>query len=221
MKHNNILPNGHFHKHWRRYLKTWFDQPGRKKSHRLARAMKAVKNAPRPVDGLLRPAVRAPTLKYNMKLREGRGFTLEELKGAGINPLKARSIGIAVDHRRHNRSEESLKTNIARLKEYKSRLIVLPKKKKTNTKYDKTSSKADTKKQYPNAADILSSAGPLVTRGRILPIVQQLDTETSRTISPTDSKAKSAYATLREARSAAKLVGLHVKSAEKKNKMAF
>ena len=36
--------------------------------------------APRPVDGLLRPAVRCPTIKYNTKLRAGRGFTLEELK---------------------------------------------------------------------------------------------------------------------------------------------
>jgi ribosomal protein L13E len=35
-----------------------------------------------------------------MKQRKGRGFTLEELKEAGISKLVARSVGIAVDHRR-------------------------------------------------------------------------------------------------------------------------
>lgn len=80
MKHNNQLPNGHFHKDWQRYIKTWYDQPGRKKSRRVARAKKALKVAPRPVDGLLRPIAHCQTLKYNMKVREGRGFTFLELK---------------------------------------------------------------------------------------------------------------------------------------------
>lgn len=48
----------------------------------------------------------------------------------------ARSIGIAVDHRRTNRSEESLQANIQRLKSYKARLVLLPKKKKSS-KYNK------------------------------------------------------------------------------------
>lgn len=60
-------------------MRTWFDQPGKKKSRRTARLAKAKKCAPRPVD-LLRPAVRCPTVKYNTKLRMGRGFTLEEIK---------------------------------------------------------------------------------------------------------------------------------------------
>ena len=80
LKHNNQLPNQHFRKDWQRRVKTWFDQPGRKKSRRIARVQKAARIAPRPVDGLLRPAVRCPTQRYNMKLRSGRGFTLEELK---------------------------------------------------------------------------------------------------------------------------------------------
>ena len=80
LKHNNQLPNQHFRKDWQRRVKTWFDQPGRKKSRRIARIQKAARIAPRPVDGLLRPAVRCPTIKYNTKLRAGRGFTLEELK---------------------------------------------------------------------------------------------------------------------------------------------
>jgi large subunit ribosomal protein L13e len=61
-------------------VKTWFDQPAKKKSRRLLRLKKATRVAPRPIDGLLKPAVRCPTIKYNLKLRAGRGFTLEELK---------------------------------------------------------------------------------------------------------------------------------------------
>ena len=80
MKHNNQLPNAHFHKFWQDRVKTWFDQPGRKHRRRSARITKAASEAPRPIDGLLRPAVRCMTLKYNTKLRAGRGFTLEELK---------------------------------------------------------------------------------------------------------------------------------------------
>merc|ERR1712198_487787 len=128
MKHNNILSNGHFRKHWQNYVRTWFNQPGRKKRRRVARQKKALAIAPRPVAGNLRPVVRCPTFKYNTKVRMGRGFTLEELKAAGISAKKARTIGISVDHRRKNKSTESLQANVQRLKEYQSKLIVLPRK---------------------------------------------------------------------------------------------
>jgi len=39
-----------------------------------------VKIFPRPTAGPLRPVVHGQTLKYNMKVRAGRGFSLEELK---------------------------------------------------------------------------------------------------------------------------------------------
>jgi hypothetical protein len=45
-----------------------------------ARSVKAGRVAPRPVAGVLRPVVHAQTVKYNNKVRLGRGFTLEELK---------------------------------------------------------------------------------------------------------------------------------------------
>ena len=85
-------------------MKTWFDQPARKQRRRLARKAKAVAVAPRPVAGALRPVVRCPTIKYNSKVRAGRGFTLYELKEAGINVKEARGLGIAVDTRRRNKS---------------------------------------------------------------------------------------------------------------------
>lgn len=125
MKHNNVLPNAHFRKNWKGRVKTWLDQAGRKKARRAARQLKAKTMAPRPTEAL-RPAVHCPTLKYNTRLRAGRGFTKEEIKAAGITKVYARSVGISVDHRRRNRSEESLLLNKDRLTKYIENLIVFP-----------------------------------------------------------------------------------------------
>merc|ERR1712182_198093 len=67
---------------------------------------------------------------YNTKVRLGKGFTLDELKQAGVPKKMAKTIGIAVDFRRKNRSTEGLQENVARLKLYKSKLMVLPRKSK-------------------------------------------------------------------------------------------
>ena len=88
-KRNQMVPNAHFHKDWDRYVKTWFDQPARKIRRRNARAAKAAAVAPRPVK-TLRPVVRCPTLRYNIKQRRGRGFTLQELKDAGYSKKEVR-----------------------------------------------------------------------------------------------------------------------------------
>merc|ERR1712007_255240 len=109
-------------------MRTWFDQAGRKKRRALNRQKKAAKIAPRPVAGLLRPVVHPPTQRYNMKLRLGKGFTLAELREAKVSPKLARTIGISVDHRRRNRCTESLQENVNRLKLYKSKLLLFPKK---------------------------------------------------------------------------------------------
>ena len=115
----------------------WFDQPGRKLRRRQARKEKAAKLGVRPLT-LLRPAVRAQTVRYNRKIREGRGFTLAELKEAGIGKKEARGIGIVVDHRRRNLSEEGKAVNVERLKAYKARLIVFPRNAKKPKKGDST-----------------------------------------------------------------------------------
>jgi large subunit ribosomal protein L13e len=199
MKHNNQLPNVHFHKDWQLRVKTWFDQPGRKKRRRHNRISKAAQIAPRPIE-LLRPAVRCPTLKYNTKLRTGRGFTLDELKEAGVRRKEALTIGIPVDHRRKNRSMESLQLNIQRLKTYKSKLIIFPR----NAKKPK---KAD------SGPD--ETANVIQQKDAILPIKQLWPREKARPITD-DEKAGSAYATLRKARSDARLVG--VREARRKAK---
>lgn len=126
-KHNNVINNNHFRKDWQRRVKTFFDQPAQKKRRYLLRKAKAAKVAPRPV-GLLRPAVRCPSQRYNMKVRIGRGFTAAELKEAGFSAKNARTFGIAVDKRRKDRSGETFKMNVNRLKQYKSKLVVITKK---------------------------------------------------------------------------------------------
>ena len=136
-RHNNVLPANHFRKDWQRRVKTWFNQPGRKLRRRNARKAKTALIGVRPLS-LLRPAVRAPTVRYNTKLREGRGFTLAELKEAGIGRKAARGIGIVVDHRRRNLSEEGKAINVERLKAYKARLIVFPRNSKKPKKGDST-----------------------------------------------------------------------------------
>ncbi len=139
VKHNNVIPNIHCHKKYcessRGPLKVrlTLDQAGKKKSRRLARAAKAAAIAPRPLQ-LLRPAVQCQTQRYSAKTRLGKGFTLEELKAAGLTARYARTVGIAVDHRRTNKSAESLAANVARLEEYKSKLIVFPKKRLSKVK---------------------------------------------------------------------------------------
>merc|ERR1711918_73764 len=80
VKHNHAIQKCHFHKKWQTRVKTWLEQPMRAKRRRLNRLTKAAKISPRPISGALRPAVRCPTVKYNRKVRFGRGFTLDELK---------------------------------------------------------------------------------------------------------------------------------------------
>merc|ERR1712127_1148792 len=125
---NGRIPNVHFKKDWKNRVKTWFNQPMRAKRRRRTRIKKARAIAPRPVAGPLRPRVHCQTFKYHTKVRAGRGFTLEELKAAGIYKKFAPTIGIAVDHRRRNTSVEGLQANVQRLKDYKCKLILFPKK---------------------------------------------------------------------------------------------
>jgi len=155
--HNNVLHANHFRKDWQRRVRTWFDQPGRKLRRRNARKTKAATLGVRPLN-LLRPAVRGQTVRYNRKVREGRGFTHAELKEAGIGRKEARGVGIVVDHRRRNLSEEGKKVNVERLQAYKARLIVFPRKASKPKKGD--SSAEDLKAATTRAAISLPDAYP-------------------------------------------------------------
>ena len=77
---NQMVPNAHFHKDWRKRVKCWFDEPQRLKRRNEVRAKKALEMAPRPAGGLLRPVVRCCTARHNHKTRFGKGFSYHELK---------------------------------------------------------------------------------------------------------------------------------------------
>jgi len=195
--HNNVLHANHFRKDWQRRVRTWFDQPGRKLRRRNARKTKAATLGVRPLT-LLRPAVRAQTVRYNRKVREGRGFTLAELKSAGIGKKEARGVGIVVDHRRRNLSEEGKKINVDRLHAYKARLIVFPRKAGKAKKGD--SSVEDLQAATTRAAIALPDAYPA---------------EAPRAITDAERELK-AYRTLRIARANQRHEGARKARAAKK-----
>lgn len=194
-KRNNMIPNGHFHKDWQRFVKTWFNQPARKYRRKQNRIKKARAVAPRPVK-LLRPIVHCPTFRYHTKVRAGKGFTLAELKASHLNKRFARTIGIAVDPRRRNKSVESLQTNAQRLKQYRSKLVLFPLNDKKPKKGDSTN--WETKK---------------VTQvtGEVMPFRHQPPAKAKAREITEEEKKFSAYITLRKARADARLVGIRAK----------
>lgn len=182
---NNPLLKNHFRKLWQDRVRVHLDQAGKKHSRRDARAAKAAKYAPKPVD-LLRPVVRCPTVKYNRKVRQGRGFTLAELKAASLDPRYAQTVGIAVDRRRVNKSTETFDANVARLLKYKESLIVFGKATKATGEEAQVSVAAAFPVEQP-AADV-------TPRAVVVP-------------------EQTAYRTLRLARSEARYQGIRAKRA--------
>jgi len=210
IKHNQQIQHNHFRKDWQRRVRVHFDQAGKKSSRRTARAEKAAKLAPRPVDRL-RPVVRCPTVKYNRRVRAGRGFTFAELKEAGIPRKLAPTVGIAVDPRRQNFSEESLKANVARLKAYKERLVVFPRNAKQPKQGDAPSAEVDAAKQIPEGGKItLTSKNFPITNKAVFEEGKVADYEAT----------ENAYRTLRDARSEARYKGRREKRQKDKEEEA-
>jgi large subunit ribosomal protein L13e len=145
VKHNNVIPNVHLRKHWQTNVRVWLNQAARKKRRLQARRAKASSNGPRPIDNL-RPLVNCTTIRYNHRQRNGRGFTLQEIKAAGLGVNFARSIGISVDHRRKNRSQESLDRNKQRLQHYVNNLVLFSRNEKKPVTKAKAGSLNDTPK---------------------------------------------------------------------------
>lgn len=207
VKHNNVIPNIHCKKKWLQSsrgpikVKLSLDQASKKKTRRLARAARAASIAPRPLQ-LLRPSVHCQTQKYSSKSRLGRGFTLAELKGAGLTASYARSVGIAVDTRRTNKSMESLNLNIARLNEYKGKLVVFPKRRGVVKAGD--SGKDVTKNSMQFVGDVL----PLEKKeGGI--VMEEVTAEL---------KAAKAFTTMRLAKKETKVEGLRISVVNRKKK---
>ncbi|KAJ4305515.1 60S ribosomal protein L13 [Kalmusia sp. IMI 367209] len=202
IKHNQQIQKNHFHKDWQRYVRVHFDQAGKKKSRRNARVAKAAKVAPRPVDKL-RPVVRCAS--DNRRVRPGRGFSLAELKAAGIPRKLATTIGISVDPRRQNLSEESLKANVERLQEYRKRLILFPRR---NGKTKSGDASVEDVKAAKKGENTIKSTS------QVLPISNAITFEEAA-ISSVEA-TENAFRKLRDARSEARLVGVREKRAKAK-----
>ncbi|XP_011496953.1 PREDICTED: 60S ribosomal protein L13 [Ceratosolen solmsi marchali] len=195
-KRNNMIPNGHFHKDWQRFVKTWFNQPARKYRRRTNRIKKARILAPRPVN-LLRPIVHCPTFRYHSKTKAGKGFTLAELKASGLHKKFARTIGIAVDPRRRNKSVETLQQNAQRLTEFKAKLILFPLNEKKLKKGEATSEECKIATQVK---------GEVMSQG-----LHQTPAKIKARVITEDELKFNAYITLRKARTDAKLIGIRAK----------
>uniref|UniRef100_A0A6V0XAY0 60S ribosomal protein L13 n=1 Tax=Thalassionema nitzschioides TaxID=33649 RepID=A0A6V0XAY0_9STRA len=197
VKHNNVIPNLHFHKKYCQSsrgplkVKLALNQATRKKVRRLRRAAKAAAIAPRPLQKL-RPVVHCQTQRYSSKVRLGRGFSVAELKAAKLHPSYAQTVGIAVDLRRVNRSEESFDLNVARLEEYKKNLVVF------------------TKKSTP-------SETPAQIAGTIQPIANPSKEIVMESVT-SEMKDFKAYTTMRVAKKETKVAGLRVSVANRKDK---
>merc|ERR1711972_22852 len=107
----------------------------------------------------------------------------------------------AVDHRRRNKCAESLQANVNRLKLYKSKLLVFPKK----------SGKKGVKKGDTPKSELQNVAQN--TLKEIIPIPKPMLRIKARAITG-DEKEKSAYKTLKKARTNKKYLGEKLKRAK-------
>ena len=85
------------------------------------------------LDSGMNPSGSDITDRFRMNINKGL-----LLQVAGINPKAAKTIGVSIDYRRRNRCTESLQLNVQRLKVYKSKLILFPKKQSQPKKGDAT-----------------------------------------------------------------------------------
>lgn len=151
---------------------------------------------------MLRPVVHGQTVRYNMKLRLGRGFSLDELESAGINRKEALGLGISVDWRRRNKSVEDFERNVNRLKAYKDKLVVFPRKGKKAKNGDSSS-------------ELLAIATQNSDRV-ILPLQKNAAVTEIRSITDAE-KETNVFGTLRNERTIAKLWAIREKRLKEKD----
>nr|XP_034360908.1 60S ribosomal protein L13-like [Arvicanthis niloticus] len=196
---NGMILKPHFCKDWQQRVDTWFNQPAGKIRRSKARQEKACRAAPRPVSGFrsgpIRPILRCPTVRYHTKVWAGRGFSLEELRVAGIHKKMARTIGISVDPRRRKKSTESLQATMQCRKEYCSKLILSPR-------------KPSAPKKGESSAEELELATQLT--GPVMPIRNVYKKEKARVITEEEKNFK-AFANLCMACANAGLFGIRGK----------
>ena len=129
---------------------------------------------------------------------------------AGIPRKLAPTIGISVDPRRANLSDEGLAANVQRLKAYHARLILFPRKSGQHKTLDATKE---------DITSIEEDNGKIVKHlAKVLPIehVSREDAVSEIQKSEIGEGTVDAYKTLRKARSDARLVGVREKRAKAK-----
>ena len=127
-----------------------------------------------------------------------------ELKSANLSARFARTVGIAVDHRRTNTSEAQLQLNVERLNTYKSKLILFPRiedKPKKGLIDDSTAEK------------LKSTAAQTQVSGKVLPHEKPATVDEFAAITAED-KGSHVYRTLRTLRTNKRYHGRRVKKAE-------
>ena len=161
-----------------------------------------------------------------MKTRYGRGFTLEEIKAAGLNANFARAIGIAVDPRRQDTSLEAKELNAKRLKAYLSKLILFPSKrsKKLLKKGEPmTDAKKAPRKQIvadATAEKLKSAAANKQPKGKlVLPVQPAKPREKSQSITA-EMKATKNFVKLRCEKVKQHYAGVRAKRAEQAQREA-
>ncbi|BBG98466.1 breast basic conserved 1 [Prunus dulcis] len=142
------------------------------------------------------------TSPSNCSWTDFEGLYLEELKSAGIPKKLAPTIGIAVDHRRKNRSLEGLQANVQRLKTYKAKLVVFPR-------------RAGKFKAGDSAPEELANATQL--QGSYLPIAREKPSVELVKVTD-DLKSFKAYDKLRVERMNQRHVGARLKKAAEAEK---
>jgi Ribosomal protein L13e len=88
---------------------------------------------------------------------------LHDAQVVGINRKLAQTIGISVDHRRTNKSAESLALNSQRLKDYKDRLVLFPRRSNRVKKGDATKAEIAASKLDASNINTIPKAGDVVT----------------------------------------------------------
>ena len=176
VKHNNVLHKAHLRKHWQMRVKCYFNKTAHKKIRAQKRQDKEADRLPVPL-GKLRPVVYSCTQRYAGKTRIGRGFTLAEVKAAGLTPAFARSVGIAVDHRRHNKNADMMDANVARIKAYKEKLVLFPRKEGKPKKGEiADSSAANVKKvqESGSSTELLKLPAKAEQAAEFIPLTKQM-----------------------------------------------
>lgn len=125
------------------------------------------------------------------------------MQAAGIGKKEALGIGIAVDHRRKNRTEEAFRQNVERLKLYKSKLVLFPRN-PTSKRIKKGDATADERKAVEQV--FTRHVLPLPTAERRVPARAITKEERERTVT----------AIIRKTRTDGKLWGIREKRAKEK-----